>query len=108
MPPESAGAPSLAHGPRLGPIADTARLPLLLLLAWRNLWRHKRRTLVMLFALVLGIWSMIVMAALIRGSMEQQIQKEILNLTGHVQVHASGYRDDPAVEHRFALTPELA
>jgi ABC-type lipoprotein release transport system permease subunit len=78
------------------------------LLAWRNLWRHKRRTLVMLFALVLGIWSMIVMAALIRGSMEQQIQKEILNLTGHVQVHAPGYRDDPAVEHRFAVTPELA
>jgi len=87
---------------------SAARLPLLLMLAWRNLWRHKRRTLVMLFALVLGIWSMIVMAALIRGSMEQQVEKEILNLTGHVQIHAPGYRDDPAVEHRFAVTPELA
>ena len=87
---------------------SAARLPLLLTLAWRNLWRHKRRTLVMLFALVLGIWSMIVMAALIRGSMEQQVEKEILNLTGHVQIHAPGYRDDPAVEHRFAVTPALA
>ncbi|BAV34447.1 ABC transporter permease [Sulfuricaulis limicola] len=87
---------------------DTARPPLLLTLAWRNLWRHPRRTLVMLFALVLGIWSMIVMAALIRGSMEEQIRKEILNLTGHVQIHAPGYRDDPAVEHRFAVTPALA
>lgn len=87
---------------------SAARLPLLLLLAWRNLWRHKRRTLVMLFALVLGIWSMIVMAALIRGSMEEQVQKEILNLTGHVQIHAPGYRDDPAIEHRFAVTPKLA
>jgi ABC-type lipoprotein release transport system permease subunit len=86
---------------------SAARLPLLLTLAWRNLWRHRRRTLVMLFALVLGIWSMIVMAALIRGSTERQVEKEILNLTGHVQVHAPGYRDDPAVEHRFAVTPAL-
>jgi ABC-type lipoprotein release transport system permease subunit len=82
-------------------------MPLLLTLAWRNLWRHRRRTLVMLFALVLGIWSMIVMAALIRGSMEEQVQKEILNLTGHVQIHAPGYRDDPAVEHRFTVSAAL-
>ncbi len=45
------------------------------MLAWRNLWRHQRRTLVMLFALVLGVWSMIVMAALIRGSMEEQVRR---------------------------------
>lgn len=83
-----------------------ARPPLLVTLAWRNLWRHTRRTLVMLFALMLGVWSMVVMAALIRGSMEQHINKEILNLSGHVQVHAPGYRDDPAVEHGFV--PEQA
>jgi ABC-type lipoprotein release transport system permease subunit len=80
---------------------------LLVRLAWRNLWRHKRRTLVMLFALLLGVWSMIAMAALVRGSMEQHIRKEILNLTGHVQIHAPAYRDDPAVEHRFTVTPTL-
>ena len=81
--------------------------PLLVLLAWRNLWRHTRRTLVMLFALALGIWSMVVMAALIRGSMEQQINKEILNLTGHVQIHAQGYRDDPAIERGFTPAAPL-
>jgi ABC-type lipoprotein release transport system permease subunit len=82
------------------------RAPLLVMLAWRNLWRHKRRTAVMLFALALGIWSMVVMAALIRGSMEQHVKKEILNLTGHVQIHTPGYRDDPAVDYRF--TPSAA
>jgi len=87
--------------------AGTNRTPLLWTLAWRNLWRHRRRTLVMLFALVLGVWSMIVMAALIRGSMEQHVRKEILNLTGHVQIHAPAYRDDPAVEHRFTVPDTL-
>lgn len=86
--------------------SEAIRAPLLLTLAWRNLWRHKRRTAVMLFALALGIWSMVVMAALIRGSMEQHIKKEILNLNGHVQIHALAYRDDPAVDHRF--TPSAA
>lgn len=85
----------------------TAFLPLLTTLAWRNLWRHARRTAVMLFALALGVWAMVVMAALIRGSMEQHIKKEILNLTGHVQIHAPGYRDDPAVEYRFSPPPAL-
>ena len=31
-------------------------LPMLALLAWRNLWRNRRRTLIMLAAIVLGIW----------------------------------------------------
>ena len=89
-------------------LSDAIRAPLLVTLAWRNLWRHKRRTAVMLFALALGIWSMVVMAALIRGSMEQHIKKEILNLTGHVQIHAPGYRDDPAVDQRFTPPAALA
>ncbi len=84
-----------------------ADLPLLSTLAWRNLWRHARRTAVMLFALALGVWSMVALAAIVRGSMEQHIRKEILNLTGHVQIHAPAYRDDPAVEHSFAPDPAL-
>jgi ABC-type lipoprotein release transport system permease subunit len=72
------------------------------MLAWRNLWRHTRRTLMILFAFALGVWSMIVIAAISRGTMEQQLDKAILNLTGHVQIHAPGFRDDPVIEYRFA------
>jgi ABC-type lipoprotein release transport system permease subunit len=76
--------------------------PLLLTLAWRNLWRHKRRTVMILFAFALGVWSMVVLAAISRGSLEQQLTNSILNLTGHVQIHAPGFRDDPVIQHRFA------
>lgn len=75
--------------------------PLLLTLAWRNLWRHRGRTAAILFALALGIWSMVGLAALSRGSLEGQLQKAIANLTGHIQIHARGYRDDPAIEFRM-------
>lgn len=76
-------------------------MPLLVTLAWRNLWRHVRRTLLILFALALGVWSMVTLAALTRGSMEQQLTSAFANLIGHVQIHLPGYRDDPVIDHRF-------
>ncbi len=80
---------------------EAGNAPLLVTLAWRNLWRHGRRTLMILFAFALGVWSMVVLAAITRGSMEQQLDRSILNLTGHVQIHHPGYRDDPVIEHRM-------
>ncbi|NVM21118.1 MAG: ABC transporter permease [Desulfobacterales bacterium] len=74
-------------------------LGLLYTLAWRNVWRNRRRTLVILLAIALGIWSMVTLAALMRGMIEQQVLNTIKNLTGHIQVHAMGYRDDPAIDN---------
>jgi len=82
--------------------------PLLLTLAWRNLWRHTRRTLMILFAFALGVWSMVVIAAITRGSMEQQLDNSILNLTGHIQLHVAAFRDDPVIDHRFVLPAAVA
>ncbi|HWP35769.1 MAG TPA: ABC transporter permease [Thermodesulfobacteriota bacterium] len=79
-------------------MSGAAVLRALATLAWRNLWRRPWRTGVMLGAVALGVWSMITLAALSRGSMEQQVTRAISNLTGHVQVHAPGYRDDPAAD----------
>ncbi len=74
-------------------------LPLLATLGWRNLWRHPRRTFVILFAITLGVWFMIFSAAMMIGIVEQQLQDTIFNLTGHAQIHHPKYRDDPAIEH---------
>ena len=74
-------------------------LSLLYTLAWRNVWRNRRRTFVILLAIAFGIWSMVTLAAIMRGMIEQQVRNTINNLTGHIQVHAAGYRDDPAVDN---------
>jgi ABC-type lipoprotein release transport system permease subunit len=75
---------------------------LLARLAWRSVWRQRRRSLILLAAITLGVWAMIAMAALFRGWLEGQVTNEIDNLTGHVQIHAPGYRDDPSLEHSMA------
>ena len=76
------------------------------ILAWRNLWRNYRRTLIMLLAIVLGVWAMIFMTALLRGMVDDMVKQGINALPGHVQVHAPAYRDDPSVTHSMPAPDE--
>lgn len=72
---------------------------LLSILGWRNLWRNRRRTLIMLSALSVGVWSMIWMTAMMRGMLDQMIEDSINNLSGHLQIHARNFRNDPSINN---------
>ena len=82
-------------------MSASSHLPLqaLLTLAWRNLWRNHRRTLIMMLAISVGVWAMIFMTALMRGMVDQMLKEGINALPGHVQVHHPAYRDDPSIEN---------
>ncbi len=71
-------------------------------LAWRNLWRNHRRTLIMIAAISIGIWAMMFMTALMRGMVNEMIRDAVKSLPGHVQIHHSEYRDDPNVVNAIA------
>lgn len=66
-------------------------------LAWRNLWRNHRRTLIMLAAVTVGVWAMMFMTSLMRGMVNEMIRDSVKSLPGHVQIHHPLYRDDPNV-----------
>ncbi|MBN2514918.1 MAG: ABC transporter permease [Deltaproteobacteria bacterium] len=68
-------------------------------LGWRNIWRNPRRTAVIMTAIVIGVWSMIFLGALMRGMTDQMVRNGISTLTGHIQVHHKGYRNDPVIEN---------
>lgn len=72
-----------------------------MVLAWRNLWRNYRRTLIMLAAITVGIWAMIFMAAMMRGMTDQIIENTLNTLPGEVQLHHLDYRRDPSVVNRM-------
>ena len=81
-------------------------LRILTMLAWRNLWRNHRRTLIMLGAVVIGVWAMIFMTALTMGMVNDMIEDSISALPGHVQVHHPDYLDDPNITNLLPLTDE--
>jgi len=68
-------------------------------MAWRNIWRNPRRTLIVLFATIVGVWGMLMAAAFSFGIKEQMIRDSIQNLTGHIQIHARGYHQDPVIKN---------
>jgi ABC-type lipoprotein release transport system permease subunit len=78
-------------------------IPVLSRLAWRYLWRNHRRTIIMLSAIVIGVWAMIFMTALTRGMVDQMIKDGISVLPGHVQAHNPLFLDDPSVSNRISI-----
>ena len=78
------------------------RLALFLSLAWRNLWRNVRRTLITFVAISVGVWSMVVLAALMQAWGASAFDAAVRTMTGHGQIHARQYLDDPTVDHRYA------
>ena len=76
------------------------------MLAWRNLWRNHRRTIIMLSAISVGVWAMIFMTALTQGMVNEMIRDGISVLPGHVQVHHPDYRDDPNINNLIAMPDE--
>jgi len=78
-------------------------LPVLTRLAWRYLWRNHRRTIIMVSAVSIGVWSMIFMTALSRGMVDQVIEDGVSALPGHVQVHDPKFLDDPSVVNRISI-----
>jgi len=75
------------------------KLHVLLMLAWRNLWRNHRRTGIMLAAIGVGVWAMIFMTALTQGMVNDMIKDGISVLPGHVLAHHPDYRDDPNINN---------
>jgi len=68
-------------------------------LAWRNIWRNPRRTIVILLAVIIGVWSMIFLGSLMRGMETEMVRNSISTLTGSIQIHHREYRNDPVVEN---------
>ena len=76
----------------------------IVMLAWRNLWRNHRRTIVMLAAISVGVWAMIFMTALIRGMVSDMVSDGLHTLPGHVQAHNPQYRDDPSISNLLSMS----
>ena len=65
---------------------------LYLRLAWRNIWRHKRRTIIIVLAMSLTLALMMFYDGLMGGFTDAIYGNAVKVLGGNIQVHAEGYR----------------
>lgn len=67
-------------------------------LAWRNIFRNKRRTFIAGTAIGIGLAAMIFVDALWDGMEENMIRTVTSTFTGEAQIHAEGFRETHEVE----------
>lgn len=72
----------------------------LLLLAWRNIWRHRRRTLITLSTIAIGFGLAVLFIGIGDGSHNSMIRNAIKLGEGHVTVQPANYQQAPA-NHKF-------
>jgi ABC-type lipoprotein release transport system permease subunit len=81
---------------------------MLVKLAWRNLWRNKLRTSIVLGAMIFGLTSVSVMIGFMNGMLENMTSNAINWQTSHLQVHQQGYRADPEINNTILAEQSLA
>jgi ABC-type lipoprotein release transport system permease subunit len=67
---------------------------LYLRLAWRNIWRHKRRTIIIVVALAMCMWLMMFYDGLLAGFTDSMYGNAVKILGGNIQVHEAGYAEN--------------
>lgn len=60
---------------------------MLLKIAWRNIWRSKLRSIVVISSIAIGVWSLVFLLSFSRGMILTYIDKAIENQTSHIQIH---------------------
>jgi putative ABC transport system permease protein len=85
-----------------------SRTGLGLRLAWRNLWRNPRRTVLTVAAVAFATMILVFMVALQRGGYAAMIESAVGVFTGHIQLQAEGYHDEPRLEKTLADAGALA
>ncbi len=81
----------------------TMPMKLLVQLGWRNLWRQRRRNIMLLAAIFVAVAAVVLTNALIRGVQYDMRDSAVRNLTGNMKLYAPGYRDDPSILQGFEL-----
>jgi ABC-type lipoprotein release transport system permease subunit len=73
----------------------------LVMMAWRNLWRYKRRTAVTVGAMTLALLAMVLYTSLVEGYL-QTLESNIVDIElGDVQMFEDSYRDRPSLYSRI-------
>jgi len=76
-------------------------------LAWRNIWRNRKRTLITISAIIFAVLAAIMMQSMNRGSYEVMIDRMVSFNTGYLQVQDYRYDDEASLDNSFFYDDEL-
>ncbi len=76
-------------------------------LAWRNLWRNKRRTLITAASVFFAVFFALVMRSFQLGTYEKMYRDVIESYSGYLQLQNTDYLDESSLDNGFVLEQSL-
>ncbi len=67
---------------------------MLLKIAWRNIWRSKTRSVVVILSIAVGVWALSFVLSFSNGITHTFIQNAIRNQYSHIQIHNPKFPED--------------
>ena len=88
---------------------------MLTMIAWKNVWRSKRRSAIMVTAIAVGLWGGLFAVGIFTGMYDTMVNSAIDRQFGHIQLHAKGFRSErlitmtlPAPDSTISLLKAMA
>ena len=76
-------------------------------ISWKNIWRNKQRSLVVIFAIAVGLWAGISSVAMMRGTLIQRVDSAISNEVSSLQLHRVEFLDNNETDYTIANADSL-
>lgn len=80
---------------------------LLFKLAWRNVWRNKRRSLLTILAIFFAAFLTIVVVGMQDGTWEHSVRTSVRMMSGFLQIQREGYQENPSLQLMFPFDETL-
>jgi ABC-type lipoprotein release transport system permease subunit len=79
-----------------------------LILAWRNMWRSRRRTAITVSSVLFAVLFAILMRVMTVGMFEKMIADTVSMTCGYLQIHHSGYWENKTLDSSFEANQQLS
>lgn len=76
-------------------------------LAWRNIWRNKRRTIITIASIFFAVFFALCMRSYMLGSYAHWVNIVIEAYTGYIQIQHKEYQNDRTIDNSFELSDQL-
>ena len=76
-------------------------------IAWRNIWRNKSRSLVVITSIIIGVWAGIFILAFIWGLYQNNINESVFKQLSHIQIHHPAFLEESDSKYTISSTNQI-
>ena len=76
-------------------------------ISWRNIWRSKGRSLVVIAAIAIGIWALVFLMGFMKAWLIVYVQNQIKYETSHIQIHHPDFKKDLDVNFTIGSVKDI-